>query len=761
VRNVDSCRFFIDFSSAGEIRPLPTRESAIRRRKQEQQLEMPQVILPDGNRLELPAGATVADVAAKIGPRLAKAAIAGKIDGEVVDLQRPVPPDSKVEIVTAAADNPDSLYVLRHSAAHVMAEAICTLFPQTKLVYGPPVENGFYYDIDLDRPLTPDDFAAIEQKMAEIVKEDRPFTRYEVPRDKGMDRLRQEGNRYKIDNAERAEGELSFYVTGPEPGRHFEDLCRGPHVPSTGRIGAFKVMQVSGAYYRGDQSETQLQRVYGTAWPSKKDLDQYLNQLEEAKKRDHRKLGTELNLFLIDPLVGSGLVLWKPKGSVVRSKLEEFLRDELVRNGYQMVYTPHIGKLGLYRTSGHFPYYKESQFPPLYEHKTEELLNLLWEAVRARPDDGPISDRERTLLEELRELDPESYKALTGCSEGCCQKFETIKAIERQLETADGYLLRPMNCPHHVRIFASEPHSYRDLPVRFAEFGTVYRYEQSGELSGMTRVRGFTQDDAHIFCRPDQLLDEIGGCVDLTRKVLEILALNDYRVRIGLRDPASDKYVGSHENWRLAEEAVRAAVRNSGMSFTEEQGEAAFYGPKIDFVVKDCIGREWQLGTVQVDYNLPQRFDLSYIGSDNAPHQPIMIHRAPFGSLERFVAILIEHFAGAFPLWLSPVQAVVVSVSEKSAEYATSVGDRLAAAGLRVEVDNTAEKIGPKKHAARKQKVPYILVVGEQEAAAGSVNVNDRSGRNLGTEPLDAFVARCLKEVESRALETDCREVRK
>ncbi|HOQ86920.1 MAG TPA: threonine--tRNA ligase [Phycisphaerae bacterium] len=714
---------------------------------------MPEVILPDGNKLDVPAGATVADVAAKIGPRLAKAAIAGKIDGEIVDLRRPVPAGSKVEILTATADNPDSLYVIRHSAAHVMAEAICTLFPQTKLVYGPPVENGFYYDIDLDRPLTPEDFDAIEKKMAEIIKEDRPFTRYEMPREQAMERLRREGNRYKIDNAERAEGDLSFYVTGSEPGKYFEDLCRGPHLPSTGRIGAFKVMQVSGAYYRGDQNETQLQRVYGTAWPSKKDLDQYLHQLEEARKRDHRKIGTELNLFLIDPLVGSGLVLWKPKGAIVRSKLEEFLRGELVRNGYQLVYTPHIGKLGLYRTSGHFPYYKDSQFPPLYEHKTEELLNLLWEAVRSRPDDGPIGDRERAILDELQQSAPAVYQALTAATEGCCRKADTIKAIERQLDTADGYLLKPMNCPHHVRIFASEPRSYRDLPVRLAEFGTVYRYEQSGELSGMTRVRGFTQDDAHLFCRPDQLLDEIGGCVDLTRKVLETLALKDYRVRIGLRDPASDKYVGSDENWRLAEDAVRTAVRNSGMTFTEEQGEAAFYGPKIDFVVKDCIGREWQLGTVQVDYNLPQRFDLSYIGSDNAAHRPVMIHRAPFGSLERFVAILIEHFAGAFPLWLSPVQVVVASVSEKSAEYAEAVGRRLTAAGLRVEVDTTAEKIGPKKHAARKQKVPYILVVGEQEAAAGTVNVNDRTGRNLGTEPLEALVTRCLQEVEARTIQ--------
>jgi threonyl-tRNA synthetase len=723
---------------------------------------MPQIKLPDGKELEVPQGATVADVAAKIGPRLAKAAIGGKIDDQIVDLSTPVKPDSKVEILTASADNADSLHLLRHSAAHVMAEAICALFPQTKLVYGPPVENGFYYDIDLDKPLSPDDFQAIEAKMAEIVKQDRPFTRCEVSREEGLAHVRAEGNRYKVDNAERAEGNLSFYVTGSERGKNFEDLCRGPHVPSTGRIGAFKIMQVSGAYYRGDQNETQLQRVYGTAWPSKKDLDHYLNQLEEARKRDHRKLGAELNLFVIDPLVGSGLVLWKPKGTIVRSTLEEFLRGELVRSGYQMVCTPHIGRLGLYRTSGHFPYYKDSQFPALYETKAEELLNLLWEAVRARTEDGPASERERSLLEELKATAPAVYQAMMGGEAECCSggtkasagrcqtKADALKAIERQLETADGYLLKPMNCPHHVRIFASEPRSYRDLPVRLAEFGTVYRYEQSGELSGLTRVRGFTQDDAHLFCRPDQLLDEIAGCVNLTRKVLETLALKDYRVRIGLRDPSSNKYVGSDENWRLAEDAVRTAVRNSGMSFTEETGEAAFYGPKIDFVVKDCIGRDWQLGTVQVDYNLPQRFDLSYIGSDNAAHRPIMIHRAPFGSMERFCGILIEHFAGAFPVWLAPVQVVVASVSEKSAAYADSVRDALVAAGIRAEVDNTAEKIGPKKHAARRQKVPYILVVGEQEAAAASVNVNDRSGRSLGNESLDAFVARCRQEIESK-----------
>jgi len=715
-------------------------------------VEMPRVTLPDSNVLEMPAGSTVADVAQRIGPRLAQAAIAGKIDDEIVDLGRPIDRDCRIEILTPKADHPDSLYVMRHSAAHVMAEAICSLFPSTKLVYGPPVDNGFYYDIDLDRPLTPDDFPAIEARMAEIVKADRPFSRYCVSRDEGMARLRQEGNRYKVDNAERADGELSFYVTGNRPGEDFEDLCRGPHVPSTGRIGAFKVMQVSGAYYRGDQNDKQLQRVYGTAWPTPKDLKNYLTQLEEARKRDHRRIGQELGLFTIDPLVGSGLILWKPKGARVRYELESFLRQELVRCGYEMVYTPQIGKLGLYRTSGHFPYYKDSQFPPVWENEADKQFNLLWEELRKLSADGPVTIDRLPGMDDLRQADPEFHKELTEAA--AHGRDAVIRRIENRLDVSDGYLLRPMNCPHHIRIFASEPHSYRDLPIRLAEFGTVYRYEQSGELSGMTRVRGFTQDDAHIFCRPDQLLAEITGCVQLTRKVLDLLSLGNYRVRIGLRDPASNKYVGSNENWALAEQAVREAVRASGMSFTEETGEAAFYGPKIDFVVKDCIEREWQLGTVQVDYNLPERFDLSYIGSDNTPHRPVMIHRAPFGSLERFVGILIEHFAGSFPLWLAPVQVYVASISEKSAAHATAVCNRLRAAGLRVELDTSAEKIGPKKHAARQQRIPYILVVGEKEAADGTVNVNDRTGRTIGTEPLEGFVARCVREVANRELTT-------
>jgi len=634
--------------------------------------------------LEVARGTTCRQLAERLGANLSAKAIAAKVDGRVVDLEAPLTADCQVRLLLPCADDPDALEVIRHSAAHVMAEAICSLWPEAKLVYGPPVDNGFYYDIDLDRPITPDDFAAIEQRMAEIVAADKPFRRYEMPRDEAMRKLRAEGNPYKIDNAERAEGDsLSFYVTGTEPGRDFEDLCRGPHVPSTGRIGAFKVLQVSGAYYRGDASQKMLQRVYGTAWPSKKDLKRYLQQLEEARKRDHRVIGKQLELFLVTPDVGAGLVLWMPKGAMIRHELEQFLRAELVKQGYEPVYTPHIGRLELYRQSGHYPYYSESMYPPV-------------------------------------DLEGEQY------------------------------LLKPMNCPHHIQIYKAVHRSYRDLPVRLAEFGTVYRYEQSGELSGMTRVRGFTQDDAHIFCTPEQLPAEIASTVELTRFVLSSLGLTDYRVRIGLRDRNSDKYVGGEEVWRLAERVLLEVAESMGLDFSAEEGEAAFYGPKIDFVVKDCIGREWQLGTVQVDYNLPERFGLEYIGSDNKPHRPVMIHRAPFGSLERFVGLLIEHYAGAFPLWLAPEQVRVATISEKADRYARTVYDRLCEAGMRARLDCSAEKIGAKIRQATLQKVPYILVVGEKEAASQTVNVRHRSEGQLGAMSMEQFVQRCQAEIQRR-----------
>jgi threonyl-tRNA synthetase len=542
---------------------------------------------------------------------------------------------------------------------------------------------------------------------------------------------------------------LSFYVTGPEPGRYWEDLCMGTHIPSTGRIGAYKVLSVSGAFLHGDATKQQLQRVHGTAFHSKKELDEHIKRLEEAKKRDHRRLGQELNLFTIDPLVGSGLILWKPRGALVRMLLEEHLRSKLFEAGYEPVYTPHVGRLELYRTSGHFPYYRDAQFPPLYETDAARILNELWVAIAEAPADKAPTEQARKLVDELKLADANVCRRLVGEEaspqakrlrlEPSC-RAENLALIRELLQEADGFLLKPMNCPHHMRIYASEQRSYRDLPVRLAEFGTVYRYEQSGEVSGLTRVRGFTQDDAHLFCTPEQLQDELSACLSLTRYVLDVLGLTDYRVRIGLHDPADPKYIKNPQAWSQAEAAIREAAAKSGMNATEEKGEAAFYGPKIDFVVKDCIGREWQLGTVQVDYIQPERFGLEYICRDNRPHRPVMIHRAPFGSMERFVGILIEHFEGAFPMWLAPVQVLVATISEKSAPYARQVKDLLRKAGLRVELDDSPEKIGPKKHRARKWKIPFTAVIGEQEAQAKTVNVNDRDGRQVDNMTLEMFV---------------------
>jgi threonyl-tRNA synthetase len=705
--------------------------------------------------LELHDGATTADVAAKIGPGLARVAVAGRVtvngDSHIVDLNRPLPQECSLRILTASDEDEDSLFVLRHSTAHVMAEAICTLFPDTKLVYGPPVEDGFYYDLDLPRSLTPDDFPRIEEEMTRIIKENRPFTRYELPRDQAMPKLHDEGNRYKVDNAERAEGDtLSFYVTGSQPGKNFEDLCRGPHVPSTGAVKAFKVRQVSRSHYRGDVNDQPLQRVYGTAFFKKSSLTDYLNRLEEAKKRDHRVIGKELDLFTINEQVGSGLVLWLPKGAVVRTELQNYLSGEMRKLGYDLVYTPHIAHLGLYRCSGHYPYYEDAQYPAMFESdRGKALQSALHFAQRIKGQTGSERDAGLKVLGSLIHSMIEVWGSTEGLEPGRTID-ETIERLYAALAAEPGYLLRPMNCPHHIQIYASRPRSYRDLPVRLAEYGTVYRYEQSGEIGGMTRVRGFTQDDAHLFCTPDQLADELSTTVTLTRSVLETLGLHDYRVRLGMRDRSSDKYVGSDENWNKAEAAIRSAAAASGMEYSEEQGEAAFYGPKIDFVVKDCIGRNWQLGTVQADYNLPERFQITYVGKDNALHRPVMVHRAPFGSMERFVGILIEHFAGAFPLWLSPVQVGVATVSEKSETYGREISQKLKDAGFRVELDTSAEKIGPKKHRLRTEKVNYILVVGEQEASSGTLNVNDRDGRVLGNMRLDAFIAACDVEVKSK-----------
>ncbi|MCH2024405.1 MAG: threonine--tRNA ligase [Verrucomicrobiales bacterium] len=605
---------------------------------------------------------------------------------------------------------------LRHSTAHVLATAIAKIWPDAQFAAGPPVENGFYYDVELEHRISPEDFEKIEEEMLKVVKENQPFERMIVSRDDALNlaqsgRLaaiseRKESSTFKIDLLEDIpEGEeISIYKNGD-----FWDLCAGPHVPRTGNCKAFKLMSVASAFYKGDSNNPQLQRIYGTSFKNKTQLNEYLEQLEEAKKRDHRKVGRELGLFHFDESVGQGLVLWKPKGSIIRNELQKFIAGELDKKGYSQVFTPHIGKLDLYRTSGHFPYYEESQFSPI--------------------------------------VDRESMSALAeeGCS--CGELTNRLKTGE-----TDGFLLKPMNCPHHIKIYSSEHRSYRDLPIRLAEFGTVYRWEKSGELGGLTRVRAFTQDDAHLFCTDDQVQDEIMGCLELVKVVLNTLGIIDYRVRVGLRDIDSSKYVGDPDNWDRAESALREAASSLDVPFTEESGEAAFYGPKIDFVVKDVIGREWQLGTVQVDYNLPERFDLSYIGSDNKPHRPVMIHRAPFGSLERFVAVLIEHFKGAFPTWLSPEQIRVLPISEKFSEQARELLNKLLEVGARASMDNSAEKIGAKIRLAQLEKVPYMLIIGANEVETNTISVRHRKRGDLGALCPEEFISQFTEEISSRSL---------
>ena len=692
---------------------------------------MPRVTLPDGSVKEFDAPVSALAVAESIGPRLAQAAVGCRVDGELCDIGCTLDHDCTLSIITEKPRDDqgraDLLFLMRHSAAHVMAEAIQRIVPGAQLVYGPPLDTGFYYDIAFpeDRPLREGDFEAIEKEIGAILKEDRSFTRYELGIEEGLAKLRSEGSKYKIDNAERAirvmtEGgadgaspvptdqqRLSWYATG-EPGSAWEDLCRGPHVPSTGRIGAVKIMSLASSYWHGDENSDRLTRVYGIAFPSHKELDAHLNTLQEAKARDHRVIGRALGLFHIDEMVGQGLILWTPKGSVVRNELQRFIGDELTKQGYHQVFTPHVGKLDLFRTSGHFPYYQESQYPPIVSRESLEIL------------------------------------AAEGCS--CADLSNKLKAGD-----VDGYLLKPMNCPLHIKVFSSQPHSYRDLPVRLAEFGTVYRWEQSGELNGMTRVRGFTQDDAHLFCTEEQIAEELQGCLKLVKIIFGTLGMSEYRVRVGLRDADSDKYVGDPANWDKAERACLDAASSLGVPFTEEAGEAAFYGPKIDFVVSDVIGREWQLGTVQVDYNLPERFDLSYIGADNTAHRPVMIHRAPFGSMERFVGVLIEHFAGAFPVWLSPEQVRVVPISEKTNEYAAEVLAALKAVGLRATADFGNERVQAKIKIAADEKIPYMAVVGPRDAEGRQVSVRARGvQKNLGAMPMDEFVNAIKAEYESR-----------
>ncbi len=635
------------------------------------------ITLPDGSVRDLPDGATGLDLARAISEGLARNALAVEVDGEVRDLDRPLPDGATVSILTWDTDGGKQAFW--HSSAHLMAEALEALYPGVQLGIGPAIEQGFYYDVDLSATdkgtLTADDLPAIEAKMKELARADSRFERRDVSKADAVAHFTAKGDPYKLELLDGlADGEITFYTQGA-----FTDLCRGPHLPSTKPIKAIKLTSIAGAYWRGDETRPQLTRLYGVSFPKQAQLDEWVHLREEAERRDHRKLGRQLELFLMDAMVGQGLPVWLPKGTVLRRTLEAFLRDEQRRRGYDEVITPHIGNLELYKTSGHYPYYAESQYPPM-------------------------------------QVDDEQY------------------------------LLKPMNCPHHHRIYASKPRSYRDLPVRLAEFGTVYRYEQSGELGGLARVRGFTQDDAHLYCTDDQLKDEIKGVISLTQFVFQTFGM-EVSTRLSFRDDNAEKYGGDPALWERAQAEIRQAADEMALDYTIAEGEAAFYGPKIDFIVRDALGRRWQLGTVQVDYVMPERFSLEYVGADGGKHRPVIIHRAPFGSMERFVSILIEHFAGDFPLWLAPVQVAVLPVSNAFDDYARHVREALAAAGLRAETDLRTEKVGRKIREAELAKTPVMFVVGGKDAEAGTVAVRRHGQGDTGTVPLAEAVAALVGEV--------------
>ena len=645
--------------------------------------------LPDGSERTHPTGATGYDVAEDIGAGLARDALAVKVNGEVRDLQRPIEEDADLEVLTW--DDAEGKMVFWHSSAHLLAEALEALYGDVKFGVGPPIEDGFYYDVDFsdsgrDAPSSEDDLAEIEEKMQELAARDVPYEREPVSKDEAMRYFTEKGAPYKQELIEELEdGTITFYRQG-----EFTDLCRGPHLPSTGAITYPKLLSTAGAYWRGDEDRAQLTRIYGVSFPKKKLLDEHLEMLEKARERDHRKLGRELELFTFSETVGAGLPMWLPKGTTLRETLEGFLQQEQLERGYEPVVTPHIGRLDLYRTSGHYPYYRDSQFPPILEGEDE---------------DG-----------------------------------------EEQ-----GYLLKPMNCPHHVMIYKNKLHSYRDLPVRLAEFGTVYRHEQSGELGGLTRVRGFTQDDAHVFCTPEQVKAEFKDVIDLTLKVLDALDFDAFEAQLSFRDPdEAEKYVGGAEKWDAAEDAIREAAAEMGLVAQEEVGEAAFYGPKLDFMVQDALGRAWQLGTVQLDYNLPERFDLEYVGADDERHRPVMIHRAPFGSLERFIGVLIEHCGGDFPLWLAPEQVRILPVGDDFHDYARRVQATLREKDLRATVDDSDATVGYKIREAETQKVPVMLVVGGREEEAQTVAVRRHGSGEQDTQPLDDFAEALAEEVEAQ-----------
>ncbi len=639
---------------------------------------MIQITFPDKSVKEFEAGTTPLQIAESISPRLAREVLAASVNGEEWDISRPIDADADIKLFKW--EDPEGKHAFWHSSAHLLAEALQQLFPGVKFGIGPAIENGFYYDIDPNgNTITDADFPRIEAKMLELAKENQKIERRDISKTDALKFFGDKNEQYKCELiSELEDGHITTYTQG-----EFTDLCRGPHLATTAPIKAAKIMSLAGAYWRGDEKRNQLVRVYGITFPKKSMLDEYLALLEEAKKRDHRKLGKEMELFAFSSKVGAGLPLWLPKGAALRDRLEQFLRKIQRRYGYLQVITPHIGNKQLYVTSGHYAKYGKDSFQPIHT-----------------PEEG------------------------------------------------EEYLLKPMNCPHHCEIFRALPRSYRELPLRLAEFGTVYRYEQSGELHGLTRVRGFTQDDAHIFCAPDQIKDEFLKVMDIILFIFKALKFDNYEAQISLRDPNhKEKYIGSDENWHRAEQAIIEACAEKGIEARTELGEAAFYGPKLDFMVKDAIGRRWQLGTIQVDYNLPERFELEYTGADNARHRPVMIHRAPFGSMERFVAVLLEHTAGHFPLWLAPEQVCVIPVSDKYLDYARKVAAELDAADIRVEVDDRNETLGRKIRDNQLKKVPYMLVVGEKEAEAGMVSVRKPGEGDLGAMSVADFAARITDEV--------------
>ncbi|MGN0003150.1 MAG: threonine--tRNA ligase [Sphingobacterium composti] len=636
------------------------------------------ITLPDGSVRQFEKGTTAMQVALSISEGLARNVLAAEVNGEVWDASRAIEQDSNVKLLTWNDDKGKATFW--HSSAHLLAEALEALYPGIKFGIGPNIETGFYYDVDFgDMDFSSDDFKKIEDKMLELAKQKEVFARKAVSKAEALDYFTEKGDEYKLDLIKDLEdGSITFYTQG-----NFTDLCRGPHIPNTGFIKAIKLTNVAGAYWRGDESRKQLTRIYGVTFPKASELTEYLKFIEEAKKRDHRKLGKELELFAFSEKVGAGLPLWLPKGTALRQKLQDFLQKAQLKAGYEPVITPHIGNKNLYITSGHYEKYGADAFQPIHT---------------------PVEGEE--------------------------------------------FFLKPMNCPHHCEIYKTKPRSYKDLPVRFAEFGTVYRYEQSGELHGLTRVRGFTQDDAHLFCRPDQVKDEFKKVIDLVLYVFNALGFEDYTAQVSLRDPENrSKYIGSDENWALAETAIIEAAAEKGLKTVVEYGEAAFYGPKLDFMVKDALGRKWQLGTIQVDYNLPERFELEYTGSDNQKHRPVMIHRAPFGSLERFVAVLIEHCGGQFPLWLAPEQFIVLPVSEKYEEYAQNLLDSLNNSDIRGLIDLRDEKVGRKIRDAEVKKLPYMLIVGEKEMESGTVSVRKHGSVDLGSMTADEFRDLLIKEI--------------